>query len=255
MVVFVPLWFLGVYVGVVALVPLTARLHERHRWTTLLTLVAGIGLADALRIGVGIGTSLVGLAGSALVWVFAHQLGYLWRDWTSTSTSTSGAVALPDRVTRRRGLGLLGLGLAALALLTTVGPYSESMVAVRGDDVSNMFPTTACIAALAMLQLGVVLTVRPSLTRWLQRRSVWRTVVTANAVAMTVFCWHMTALVVFLLAYEAAGFTLATDPTAGWWLTRPVWIVGPAVVLAGLLALFARFELPGGSGGRRSTAR
>jgi hypothetical protein len=73
---------------------------------------------------------------------------------------------------------------------------------------------------------------------------VWRTVVAANGVAMTVFCWHMTALVVFLLAYEAAGFTLATDPTAGWWLTRPVWIVGPALVLAVLLATFARFELP-----------
>jgi hypothetical protein len=249
MVVFVPLWFLGVYVGVVALVPLTARLHERHRWATLLTMAAGIGLADALRLGVGVGTSLVGLIGSALVWVFAHQLGYLWRDWTS------GAAALPDRVSRRRGLGLLGLGLAGLALLTTVGPYSESMVAVRGDDVSNMFPTTACIAALALLQLGVVLAVRPTLARWLRRRSVWRMVVTANAVAMTVFCWHMTALVVFLLAYEAAGFTLATDPTAGWWLTRPVWIAGPAVVLAGLLALFARFELPGGCGGRRSAAQ
>jgi hypothetical protein len=118
------------------------------------------------------------------------------------------------------------------------------MVAVRGEDVSNMFPTTACIAALAVFQLGLVLLVRAPLTRWLQRRRVWRTVVAANGVAMTVFCWHMTALVAFLLAYQAAGFTLATDPTAGWWLTRPVWIAGPAVLLTGLLAVFARFELP-----------
>jgi hypothetical protein len=79
---------------------------------------------------------------------------------------------------------------------------------------------------------------------------VWRTVVAANGVAMTVFCWHMTALVAFLLAYEAVGFTLATEPTAGWWLSRPLWVVGPGVVLAGLMAAFARFELPSKKDGR-----
>jgi hypothetical protein len=242
MVVFVPLWFLGVYVGAVSLVPLTARLHSQHHRATLVTLAVGIGLADLLRLGAGV--EALGLVGSALVWVFAHQLGYLWRDWTggASALSTGPAAALS---TRRRGLVLLAGGLGTLVLLTTFGPYSQSMVAVRGDDVSNMFPTTACIAALAVLQLGAVLVVRPALTRWLRRRQVWRTVVAANAVAMTVFFWHMTALVVFLLAYEAAGFTLATDPTAGWWLTRPVWIVGPGLVLAVLLATFARFELPG----------
>jgi len=238
MVVFVPLWFLGVYVGVVALVPLTARLHVRHRIATLVTLAAGALLADWLRLGADIdaGATAIGLVGSALVWVFCHQLGYLWRDWTTGVT--------PADVVRRRARALVAGGLAALVLLTQLGPYSSSMVAVRGADVSNMFPTTACIAALVVLQLGLVLTVRPALARWLQRRRVWRTVVAANGVAMTVFCWHMTALVLFLLAYEAVGFTLATEPTAGWWLTRPVWVAGPAVVLAALLAVFARFELP-----------
>ena len=238
MVVFVPLWFLGVYVGVVALVPLTARLHVRHRIATLVTLAAGALLADRLRLGADIdaGATAIGLVGSALVWVFCHQLGYLWRDWTTGVT--------PADVVRRRARALVAGGLAALVLLTQLGPYSSSMVAVRGADVSNMFPTTACIAALVVLQLGLVLTVRPALARRLQRRRVWRTVVAANGVAMTVFCWHMTALVLFLLAYEAVGFTLATEPTAGWWLTRPVWVAGPAVVLAALLAVFARFELP-----------
>lgn len=235
MVVFVPLWFLGVYVGVVALVPLTARMHTRHRIATLVTLAIGVLAADGLRLGADVDSSVVGLAGSALVWVFCHQLGYLWRDWSTGAAPTT---------VRPKARMLLGGGLGALVVLTQLGPYSSSMVAVRGEDVSNMFPTTACIAALAVFQLGVVLTVRPALTRWLQRRRVWRTVVAANGVAMTVFCWHMTALVVFLLAFEAAGFTLATEPAAAWWLTRPLWIAGPGVVLAGLLAAFARFELP-----------
>jgi hypothetical protein len=238
MVVFVPLWFLGVYVGVVALVPVTARLHTRHRTAALVALGSGVLLADLLRLGFDVtAAGATGVVGSALVWIFAHQLGYLWRDWTTAGSAAS--LGLPQRAR-----WLIAGGLGALVLLTQLGPYSSSMVAVRGEDVSNMFPTTACIAALAVFQLGVVLTVRPALSRWLQRRRVWRSVVAANGVAMTVFCWHMTALVVFLLAYQAAGFTLATDPTAAWWLTRPVWIAGPAVVLALLLAVFARFELP-----------
>jgi surface polysaccharide O-acyltransferase-like enzyme len=235
MVVFVPLWFLGVYVGVVALVPLTARLHTRHRIATLVTLAIGVLAADGLRLGADVDSSVVGLVGSALVWIFCHQLGYLWRDWTTGAAPTT---------VRPKARLLLGGGLGALVALTQLGPYSSSMVAVRGEDVSNMFPTTACIAALAVFQLGVVLTVRPALTGWLRHRRVWRTVVAANGVAMTVFCWHMTALVVFLLAFEATGLTLATEPTAGWWLTRPLWVAGPAVMLAGLMAMFARFELP-----------
>lgn len=233
MVVFVPLWFLAVYAGVVALVPVTARLHAARRGAALVGLGAGIAAADVARLGLDVRAGWVGPAGSALVWVFCHQLGYWWRDGSLVAGG------------RRRAFGLVAAGLGTLALLTTVGPYPRSMVAVRGEATSNMFPTTACIAALAVLQLGVVLLVRPRLHAWLQRRGPWRAVVTANGVAMTVFCWHMTALVVFVGAYQASGFELSGEATTGWWLARPVWVVGPGIVLAGLVAGLARFELPG----------
>jgi hypothetical protein len=242
MVVFVPLWFLAVYVGVVALAPVTARWHARRPVVALAALGAGILVVDLARFDLEAGWA--GPAAVVLVWVFCHQLGYWWRDWPG---------ARPHTV--RRGLGLIAAGLTGLVALTGLGPYPRSMVAVRGEDISNMNPPTACIAALAVLQLGFALAVRPQLSRWLQRRSVWRTVVAANGVAMTVFCWHMTALVGFLLAYEAAGWTLADQPTASWWLSRPVWIAGPALVLVGLLAVFARFELPRTNRGVRARAR
>ena len=54
----------------------------------------------------------------------------------------------------------------------------------------------------------------------------------------------MTALVAFLWLYERAGFTLAGEPTATWWLARPVWVVGPGILLAGLLAVMARRRRP-----------
>lgn len=228
-VVFVPLWFLGTYLAVSLLTPITARLHRLAPEATLVALGTAIALCDLARFRFDVAPA--GLAGSALVWVFAHQLGYLWRDGTLT--------AWPRR--RLSALALAGLG--ALVVLTNTGVYERSMVAVSGEATSNMFPTTACIAALAVFQLAVVLLLRPVATRWVSRRAVWRLVVSANAVAMTVFTWHMTALAVVIGAWLAVGLELSSEPTLGWWLTRPLWLGGPAVVLTGLVRATARFEI------------
>ena len=105
------------------------------------------------------GGAVPGLVGSACVWLFCHQLGYFWRDGTLVAAGGHGPALLVAA-----GLG----GLVALTARRARTP--PSMVAVRGGDMSNMFPTTACIAALATFQLGLVLLVRPRLDAWLQRR-------------------------------------------------------------------------------------
>ncbi|WP_286085410.1 acyltransferase family protein [Mycolicibacterium porcinum] len=226
-VVFVPLWFIGVYAAVVAAVPLTARLHQAWGWRVPVVLAATVLAADMMRLGPGWGGPVPGLVGSACVWLYCHQLGYFWRDGTLPEGGRPAAAAVALA------------GFAGLVVLTTFGPYSRSMVAVQGEDTSNMFPTTAPIAALATFQLGLVMLARPRLNAWLQRRGPWRAVVAANGVTMPVFTWHMTALVAFLWLYERAGFALYSEPTAEWWLTRPIWIVGPGVLLAGILAALA----------------
>jgi len=222
-VVFVPLWFLGVYAFVILAVPVTARLHAAYRGWVLVALGAGILAADALRIGTDLGGPLPAVVGSGLVWLWCHQLGYFWRD---------GSLVAGGRV---RALATATSGLAALAILTLAGPYSHSMVATRGES-GNIRPTTACIAALAAFQLGLVLLARPALERWLARRRPWRAVVAANGLAMPVFVWHMTALVAFLWVYQRAGLALAERPSAAWWLSRPLWVAGPGLVLAAVLA-------------------
>jgi hypothetical protein len=78
-VVFVPLWFLAVYAGVIAATPLTARLPAAHRGRVLVALAAGIALAEVLRLDAGVGGPVPGLVGSALVWLWCHQLGFFWR--------------------------------------------------------------------------------------------------------------------------------------------------------------------------------
>jgi hypothetical protein len=226
LVVFVPLWYLAAYVGVVLLVPLTAAAHRRAAVPTVVLLGGAVAVADMARFGAGI--EAAGLVNSGLVWVFVHQLGYLWRD---------GVLDPPGRRWALTAAGLAGLvGVAALEV------YPRSMVATVGDELSHMYPTTAGIAVLATFQLGVVLLLRRPLTSWTRRRGVWKAVVGVNAVVMTVFLWHMTALLAAFVAAEAVGFPIHSAPTAGWWIQRPLWLVVPVVPLAVLVAIFARAE-------------
>ncbi|HET7722129.1 MAG TPA: acyltransferase family protein, partial [Acidimicrobiales bacterium] len=226
-VVFVPLWFLGMYAAVVVAAPWTTRFHDRAGSLALTWMGAVIALCDLGRFRFGI--EQLGIANAALVFAFAHQLGYVWRD---------------GRLDRRLAASVAVGGLTALVVLTNLGVYPRSMVAVRGEAVSNMFPTTACIAALACFQLGVVVLAQARIEAWLRRsRRAWRATILLNAVAMTIFCWHMTALVVVIGAAGMLGITLGDEATASWWIVRPAWVVLPGVVLAGLVRVFRSMEL------------
>jgi hypothetical protein len=71
---------------------------------------------------------------------------------------------------------------------------------------------------------------------------VWRVVVAANGIAMTVFCRHMTADVAVIRLTRALGGHLLAIPDAAWWAWRPFWLLAPGLVLAGLVAVFSRIE-------------
>ena len=63
-----------------------------------------------------------------------------------------------------------------------------------------------------------------------------------NAVIMTMFLWHLTALLITILLLYPHGLGNEIEPTLRWWIERPVWVLGPLVVLAPILAVFRRFE-------------
>jgi hypothetical protein len=232
---FTPLWFIAAYVWVVLLVPVTATAHARARWLTVGLMVVGVMALDAGRFAGGI--AALGWLNTALVWVLIHQLGYFYRDGTLV------------RWGRRGAAGLVAGGLLLLAVLTSLDAYPRSMVATVGQEQSNLLPTTLPVAVISVLQLGVILLLREPVARWLRRPPVWKVVVAANSVVLTVFLWHMTALLVVLGLLRAFDVRLLTEPTTAWWLQRPLWVVGPAAVLAVLIAIFGRFEVRRVSGG------
>ncbi|NYE02416.1 peptidoglycan/LPS O-acetylase OafA/YrhL [Kineosphaera limosa] len=225
-----PLWFLAVYALLITAAPLTATAHQRHPVATL-ALLAGLVAAGTV-LDVTTGWSWVLWAIAPLVWVFVHQLGYAWRSWDL------GRRSLPVR------LGIAAVGLAALLLLTGPGGYPRPLVATIDTDGSNLLPTNATVAALAVFQLGLLALATPALDRALRRDRWWRPVVAVNATAMTIFLWHMSALLVVIWGFEALGGVLIDAPTAAWWAQRPLWLLAPAAVLAAFVALVGRVERP-----------
>ena len=224
-----PLWFLAVYVVVVALAPLMVAAQER--WGAAVTLALG-GAVLAIDIARwGFGVPMVGWLNLGLVWLFAHQLGVAWR-MGSVGTWSRG-----------RLVAMAAAGMGILVVLTSTFGYPGSMVGGVEGGRTNTFPPSFAIVALALWQFGAVLALRPVVDRWLARPRVWTTVVAANGMAMTLYLWHLTALVIVTAAVLPAG--LLPSPAAGtaaWWAWRPVWVLLLAAALVPLVAVFARVE-------------
>ena len=225
-----PLWFLGLYLLVVVLAPAMLRLHRRFGPPVVLWL--GLAAAAADIIGRLPGLDRVGELNFLLVWLFAHQLGFLYADGTLAGWS------------RRAHVAMAGGGLAALVALTASGAWPPSMVGLPGDRVSNMSPPSLCIVALTVWLVGLAMLVRAPVTRWLQRPRPGALVVTAGSALMTLFLWHLTALVLAVLVLHPLGLTEPSPGTPTWWALRPLWVLVPATLLVPLVALFARFERP-----------
>lgn len=216
--VLVPLWTVAILAALTPVTPLAERAWRRSPALTLGVVAAVLGGAEVARFTTGV--EAAGLVSTAAVWTGAYLLGFLYRD-------------VVDGV-RSADLGpvLVGAGLAGLGVLTTVGPYPTSMVATRTDELSNLWPTSAPVLALAVLQAGVLVTVGERLHRRLDRPVARRRIEAVGALGLPVYLLHMFALVLFVHALEGAGVVLPTGTSPGWWLARPAFLVAPAVLLA-----------------------
>lgn len=226
----VPTWFLAAYVMVVALAPPALALWERAGWWAVVGLLAVGGLVDFVSIRSG--SELVGFPNYVIVFGAVHMIGFAWLDGR-----------LPGIRIR---LLLAVLGAVGLALLVGLGPYPVSMVGLDDATLNNSFPTRVTLGFLGLLQGGLLLALEPALARWLRRDRPWRFTILVNARIMTLYLWHLTAMVVVIgAALAMGGFGLRSEPLSGlWWATRPVWWLVLAIVTVGFIAVFGRFERP-----------
>ncbi|MEW1697905.1 acyltransferase [Streptomyces sp. NPDC091278] len=224
-----PLWFIGVYLAMVALTPPLLRLHERRGWGAFAALAGGALAVDVLRFAAHV--PYVEFLNFALVWLAVHQLGFLRAD---------GMI--------RRPAVLAAAGLAGAAGLVALGPYPLSMVGMPGEEVSNMAPPTLALLCHGLWLVGAVELLKGPGTRLVARAGVWRAVVAANGVAMTAFLWHLTAMLGVYAALLGSGRALPAPATGAWWAQVPLRFAAAGLLTAGLVAVFRRFEAPAAPG-------
>ncbi len=225
-----PTWFLAAYIVVTATTPAALWLWERWHWWSV---AAGLVAASAVDAGsLASGSALAGFVNYWLVWGTVHQLGFAWLD--------GGLAAWWRR------LLLCLAGLAGALLLVVSGPYPVSMVGVDTSTVTNTYPPRVTLVFLGMFQSGLLLLFEAPAQRALHHLRTWTVVVALNMRIMTLYLWHVTAMVMVLAASVASGGAgLGLVPlTWRWWVTRPVWYLLLGAVTLGLVALFGRFETP-----------
>ncbi len=225
-----PTWFLATYVLVAALTPGGLWLWRRLGWGSVL---AGGALAAAVDVvSLAADSRAIGFVNYLLVWGAVHQLGFAWLD---------GRL---DSVRQRAGLCLVGL--VGAAALVASGPYPLSMVGVGTAAVNNTYPARVTLLFLGLFQSGLLLLLEPAMRRLVRSRRVWWLTVAVNARIMTIYLWHVTAMVTVIgcsLLLGGVGLHLA-PLSADWWLGRPLWYAVLAGVTLAFVAVLGRFETP-----------
>jgi Acyltransferase family len=221
-----PLWFLVVYVLLIALFPLAYQLHLRFGG---IVLVWGAGLAavvDVARFSHDV--EWVAWFNMILVWGLCHQLGFFW-EWL-----VAGGKQVAWMLT--------WAGLFGLMALVGSGLYPGSMVGVPGERVSNMAPPTMCIVALVVFQAGVALLLRPWVLERLETSRRWATTNTViNRFSLPLFLFHSTGMALWAgFGHFVLDNRAIRQPDATWWLTRPFAFLGPLAATLPIILLLGR---------------
>lgn len=177
-------------------------------------------------------------------WMFAYQLGVSWGE---------------RRLGRRAAWSLLLGGAAVFAALLLCFHYPTSMVGVPGQHRTNSHPPSLLVLALASAQSGAAVLLRDRLARLLRRPALWAPVALVNLSALTILCWHQTAMLSLAVPAsflgQFSGLTASPDGL-GWLLARLAWLPVFAAALLLIGRTTRRFEAPwtGVTGARRAAA-
>lgn len=219
------LWFLGAYLLVIAITPVLVRFSSRPAFAIFWWLVAA-ALLDV--VGLYVGPDWVRLLNFVVVWALAGQTGLL----VFSSHRPPPAQAL------RFGLLTFALSVAFVAL----GPWPRSLVGMPDAPMSNMAPPSVVLALHAVTIAMVVAAVYDGLTTLARRERVWRATCVVNAAAMTIYLWHIAALILALLTLQRFGLNLVGFSTDGWVLPRLVFWLCFAAYTSALVWLARPWE-------------
>lgn len=207
------LWFIGMYIVVLAFVPALAAISRRWQLVGVVGgLLALAATVDAIRLGGG--PASIGYL-NMFVWLIPAALGIGY---------------IRGLVTRRLAAFVAIAFLAIDIALVALGPYELSLVTVDGQRLSNMTPPSLLLAGHAIVLACLFIAVAPWCTTLTRNARVWWFVAIGNRGAMTLYLWHMPAL----LAITAISHLLGHDKSSA---DQPGFVLLLGVQLAALYLL------------------
>ncbi|HEY9264259.1 MAG TPA: acyltransferase [Mycobacterium sp.] len=241
------LWFLGAYVLVLAAVPALSRITSTGRFVAATAATYGvIAVVDLVRINAS-ALPVLGYV-NLVVWLIPGMFGVAYRRGL-----------LSPRPALTVGAAMFAVNIA----LMVWGPYELSLVGLETQQLKNMSPPSLLLAGHAIMMCALTIAAAPAVARWARRPRVWWLTVIGNSGAMTLYLWHIPALLAMHLAFDYLGFprfdTGATDFVA----LSVLQVVVMAVLVTALFVVLRPLEsapLPlwdggfVGSPGRRSAA-
>jgi hypothetical protein len=223
----IPLWFLANYTIDTALAPFTFRWFRTHParliagWLALFAVGETAGFA---------GVPYLPEINWVIGWLGFQIAGYAWQD---------------GRLPTGRRLAVLAAGLWALALAAVqLGPWPAVMLHHGGLQHSPTSPPSTAFLLFGFAYSLTAAALAPAVNRWLERSSrAWRTTIAANAVAMSVYLWHMTAAVLVAgVAYATHVLPTSAPGTGAWWLAKPPFLAANLAVLVPIVRRVAPIE-------------
>jgi len=216
-----PLWLLGLYLLVVAVTPLTYRLHKAFPVSTPLALLAGV-------VGLGfVGGSLSAHVGGVLVALLFAQLAFHYADGTLW------------RVPRPVLLAVAGVAFAGLVLLTVFGAQPKLQLA-EPTGYAAFAPSLAGVLLIGIVQTALVALPREPGLRALSTSAPARAAAVVRTAPMTVYLVYLCAMLVL----EGLAGVASREPGIGW-LTQPRTIFAVGLVAMPTLLAFLWFERRG----------
>lgn len=230
------LWFLAIYVLLMALLPGLDALADRVGTVPLMLAF----VVPALAVDV-VAAQLGYVSSTEPSWVWINYL--LW--WAPVGLAGRWWPHSHEARARRVAAGAAVGALALLVVVTTAGWYPVAMVGVTGQARSNSVPPTLGLVLLAAFQTGVLFAVAEPLRRRLADPRWYLPVALTGSRAMTIYLWHLLAPVVLTLAVVLPGvWSAPAVGTAGWWGLRLGWVGLNTVILVPVVLLLGRLERP-----------
>jgi surface polysaccharide O-acyltransferase-like enzyme len=210
------LWFLGVYLVVLAFVPALTQLQTGRGVALLVaSLLAAAAAFDGIRLAVD--TRMAGPANFVIVWLIPVVVG----------------VAYARRlISARWALAVAALAFVAQVVLAIAGPYDVSLVVTGTERMSNVSPPTLLLALHCTWMSFAFVATASAIRRWAARPRIWYLVAVGNRGAMTLYLWHVPAIAVAALTLNAVGLDAYDVDAPGFWGRLALRALVFAVVMA-----------------------